>query len=136
MTTYVILGSWTDQGVRAIKDLPRRLDATKAALKEMGGEVKSFHMTMGDHDFVVMAEAPDDAVCARFVLTLGAMGFVRTKTLKAFPEAAFREIVKTLGRAAGIGFAATRAPTGARACGHTCPPCSDRWNAISRIEPN
>src|SRR5690349_2342065 len=66
MTTYVILGSWTEQGIRAIKDSPRRLDATKAALKEMGGEVRSFHMTMGDHDFVVMAEAPDDAVCARF----------------------------------------------------------------------
>src|SRR5206468_6185121 len=49
MTTYVILGSWTDQGVRAIKDSPRRLDAAKAVLKEMGGEVKSFHMTMGDH---------------------------------------------------------------------------------------
>ena len=97
MTTYVILGGWTDQGVRAIKESPRRLDATKAALKEMGGEVRSFHMTMGDHDFVMMAEAPDDAVCARFVLTLGAMGFVRTKTLKAFPEAAYREIVKSLG---------------------------------------
>jgi uncharacterized protein with GYD domain len=97
MTTYVILGSWTEQGIRAIKDSPRRLDATKAALKEMGGEVRSFHMTMGDHDFVLMVEAPDDAVCARFVLTLAALGFVRTKTLKAFPEAAYREIVKSLG---------------------------------------
>ncbi len=96
MTTYVILGSWTDQGIRGIKDSPRRLDAARAALKEMGGEIRSFHMTMGDHDFVVMAEAPDDAVCARFVLTLAAMGSVRTKTLKAFPEAAYREIVKSL----------------------------------------
>ena len=34
---------------------------------------------------------------ARYVLQLGTTGFVRTKTLKAFPETAFREIIRSLG---------------------------------------
>ncbi|MBI3707001.1 MAG: GYD domain-containing protein [Proteobacteria bacterium] len=97
MTTYIILGNWTDQGIRQVKESPKRLDAVKAALKAMGGEVKAFYMTMGELDFVVIVEAPDDAVAARFALATGTQGSVRTKTLKAFPEAAYREIIKSLG---------------------------------------
>jgi uncharacterized protein with GYD domain len=62
----------------------------------MGGEFKTFYMTMGEYDLVGIYEAPDDAVAARFTLMLGTMGAVRTRTMKAFPEAAFREIINTL----------------------------------------
>ena len=97
MTTYVMLANWTDQGMRQVKDSTKRLDSAKKALREMGGEFKSFFMTMGDHDLVAVYEAPDDAVAARFTLILGMLGNVRTKTLKAFPEAAYREIIHSLG---------------------------------------
>ncbi len=97
MTTYVMLANWTDQGVRNIKDAPRRLDAAKQSLQDMGGEFKSFFMTMGDVDMVAVIEAPDDAVAARFALQVGLLGNIRTRTLKAFPEAAYREIVASLG---------------------------------------
>ena len=62
-----------------------------------GGEMKQFYLVMGEFDFVGICEAPDDAVMARYVLQLGGLGFVRTKTLKAFPETAYREIVRSLG---------------------------------------
>lgn len=97
MTTYVMLANWTDGGIRNVKDSPRRLDTAKQALKEMGGEFKVFLMTMGEHDFVAIYEAPDDAVAARFTLQLGMLGNVRTRTLKAFPEAAYRELIHSLG---------------------------------------
>jgi uncharacterized protein with GYD domain len=97
MATYVMLANWTEQGMKAVGDAPRRLDAAKRRLKEMGGEFKSFFMTMGDYDMVAIYEAPDDAVAARFTLMTGQMGTVRTRTLKAFPEQAFREIVASLG---------------------------------------
>ncbi len=70
MPLYVILANWTDQGARSAKDSPRRLDAAKKALKDMGGEFKSFYLTMGDYDIVAVYEAPDDAVAARFNLQL------------------------------------------------------------------
>src|ERR1700723_708563 len=89
--------SLTDAGVKAAKDSPRRLDAAKKLLTDMGGEMKHFYMVMGDFDFVGICEAPDDAVMARYVLQLGGLGFVRTKTLKAFPETAYREIIRSLG---------------------------------------
>lgn len=96
MTTYIMLGKWTDQGIRNVRDATKRLDAAKKLLADMGGGIKSFHLTMGDYDFVVNYEAPDDAVAARFTLQLGMLGNVRSRTMKAFPEAAFRELVGSL----------------------------------------
>jgi len=97
MTTYVMLANWTDQGALKVKDSPRGLDAAKNALKDMNGELKYFFLTMGDYDMVAIYEAPDDAVAARFNLQLGMLGNIRTRTLKAFPEAAYREIINSLG---------------------------------------
>jgi uncharacterized protein with GYD domain len=97
MPTYIMLANWTDPGAQKVKDSPRRVDTAKKALTDMGGEFKSLYMTMGEYDLVVVYEAPDDAVAARFTLLLGMLGTVRTKTLKAFPEAAFRQIVQSLG---------------------------------------
>ncbi len=97
MSTYIMLANWTDQGARHVKDSPRRLDAAKKALEDVGGEFKSFFMTMGDFDMVGVYEAPDDAVAARFTLQVGQLGNIRTRTLKAFPESAYREIIASLG---------------------------------------
>ncbi len=96
MTNYIMLANYTDTGAKNITDSTRRLDAAKKLLRDMGGEFKAFFLTMGIYDVVVVYEAPDDAVAARFSLQLGALGNVRTQTLKAFPEAAYREIIATL----------------------------------------
>lgn len=97
MTTYIMLINWTEQGVKNVRESPKRLDAAKRQLSEMGGSFKEFYLTMGDCDMVAVVEAPDDAVMARFALGLGTAGNVRTRTLKAFPEAAYREIITSLG---------------------------------------
>jgi uncharacterized protein with GYD domain len=96
MTSYIMLMSWTDEGMKTAADSPRRLDAAKALLRDMGGEMKAFYMTMGEYDMVVVFEASDDAIAARFALLLGRGGAVRSKTLKAFPEPAYREIMASL----------------------------------------
>ncbi|MCT8991232.1 GYD domain-containing protein [Chelativorans sp. SCAU2101] len=97
MTTYIVLVTWTEQGMKSVRESPRRLDAAKALLQEMGGSFQGFYLTMGAYDLVAICEAPDDAVAARFSLTLGAQGYVKTCTLKAFPEDAYREIIRSLG---------------------------------------
>ena len=97
MPLYVALVTYTDRGMQAVRDSPRRLDQAKAQLAEMGGRFQAVYMTMGAHDLVFVYEAPDDAISARFTLGLGLLGNVRTTTMKAFPEAAYREIVASLG---------------------------------------
>jgi uncharacterized protein with GYD domain len=97
MTTYIILINWTEQGIRDVRASPKRLEAAKKLIGDMGGSFKAFYLTMGDCDMVAVVEAPDDAVLARFGLMLASGGNVRTRTLKAFPEAAYREIIASLG---------------------------------------
>ena len=97
MATYIALVNWTDQGAKSVKDSARRFDAAKKMLQDMGGDFKAVFMTMGEYDLVIVYEAPDDAVAARFTLQFGMLGNVRTKTMKAFPEAAYRQIIGSLG---------------------------------------
>lgn len=95
--SYIMLCKWTEQGAKKAADSPARLDAAKKALGALGGEFKAFYMTMGRYDLIAVYDAPDDATAARFTLQLGMMGNVRTETLKAFPEAAYRELIRSLG---------------------------------------
>ena len=47
----------------------------------------------GAYDLVAISEFPGDATAATFVLRIGMLGNVRTTTIKAFPENAYRKIV-------------------------------------------
>lgn len=96
MPTYISLINYTDQGIRNIKDSPKRLDAAKKLLKDLGGELRQFYLTLGRYDIVVVAEAPSDEVVAKFTLALGSLGNVRTTTLKAFTEVEYRKIIAGL----------------------------------------
>ena len=53
-------------------------------------------MTMGKHDMLVHLTAPDDATVAKFVLSMGKLGNVRSTTLKAFAEADYRKVIGSL----------------------------------------
>jgi uncharacterized protein with GYD domain len=96
MPTYVMLANWTDQGMKVIADSPRRLDAAKKTLEDMGGHFQTLYMTMGPFDLVGIYDAPDDAVAARFILLLNKLGNIRTTSMKAFPEEAYRHIIHSL----------------------------------------
>ena len=96
MSTYISLINYTQDGIAAIKDSPKRLGVVKRLAKDMGGKVKHFYLTLGDYDLVVVYEMPDAATTAKFMLTVGSTGAVRTKTLTAFPEAEYREIIAAL----------------------------------------
>lgn len=96
MPTFITLANWTDQGIRNIKDAPKRMDAFKQMLKEAAGELKGAYLTRGAYDLVVITEAPSDEAVARLTLTIGSLGNVRTTTLKPFNETEFRNIVKAI----------------------------------------
>ncbi len=96
MGTYIMLANWAESGIKAVKDSPKRLDRAKKLIKAEGGAMKAFYMTMGEYDMVAIYEAPDDEAAARFTLQLGMTGTLKTKTMKAFPEADYRKLLDTL----------------------------------------
>jgi uncharacterized protein with GYD domain len=81
--TYVILGNLTDQGIRNIKEVPKRRQATRELIEKAGATLKVGFQTMGRYDLVLVIEAPNDAVMATILYTLGSRGNLRTETLRA-----------------------------------------------------
>lgn len=96
MGTYISMIRYTDQGIRTIKDSPKRLDAAKKVFQAAGGELKQFYLAMGTYDIVFLSEAPDDETVARIMLALGSLGNIRTETMRVFTEDEFRAIVGSL----------------------------------------
>jgi uncharacterized protein with GYD domain len=82
MAQYMLLGNFTDQGVRTIKDAPKRRAAARTG-----------YLAIGPYDLVIHVDAPNDEALATFLLSLGSKGNVRTITLKVFPEAEYDKIV-------------------------------------------
>lgn len=93
MVTYVVLANFTDQGIRNIKDSPKRADAFKEMAKTFGVSVKALMWTQGRYDIVSIVEAQDEAAAMSLSLSLSALGNVRTETLRAFTAAEMTGIV-------------------------------------------
>ena len=97
MAIYISLNSFTDQGVRNIKDTTKRVDDFRKAGKKLGVTLKEVYWTMGSYDTVCIFEAPDDASMVALQASLGALGNVRTLTMRAFSEADMKGILGKLG---------------------------------------
>jgi uncharacterized protein with GYD domain len=91
--TCLMLLNGTDQGIRNIKESPKRMDAAKKLAKDFSGEIKTVYMTQGSFDLAFVADMPNDEKVATFVLKLGSLGNVRTTTLKAYSEDDYRKII-------------------------------------------
>jgi uncharacterized protein with GYD domain len=84
MPTYIILANFTDQGVRNVKDSPKREEAFRKLCEKVGAHVKDAYRTMGRYDVAAIVDAPDDVTINAILYSLGSLGNIRTETLRAF----------------------------------------------------
>ncbi|MGZ3296265.1 MAG: GYD domain-containing protein [Xanthobacteraceae bacterium] len=96
MSAYMLLCNYTDQGVRTIKEVPKRRAAARELGKKLGVDIKAGYLAMGTYDLIIHAEATDDEAMAKFLLSMGALGNVRTTTVKVFSEPEFDKIIAAL----------------------------------------
>lgn len=96
MLTFVMMLNFTEQGVRSVKDAPKRAQAARELAKKMGIEIKHLYLTSGDSDLLAVLETQNGDNIAKFALAISAMGNVRTKTARAWPESEFMKLVSEL----------------------------------------
>ncbi len=84
MPTYIMLARFTEQGIRNIKDSPKREEVFRNLCKKVGAQVKDVYRTMGRYDLVAIVDAPDAVTMNAILYSLGSLGNVRTETLRAF----------------------------------------------------
>lgn len=93
MATFITTIKFTQQGIKDIDHSTKRAAIFKAEVRKLGGKVKEIYWTLGDHDGLLILEAPDDETATAVMLHLGAMGNVHTTTCRAFTAAEMEKIV-------------------------------------------
>jgi uncharacterized protein with GYD domain len=93
MATYIVLGQFTDQGMKNVTDTTKRAEALKEMARKAGGAIKEVYWTIGQYDVATIVEAPDDATLTALMLSIGKLGNVRTQTLRAFSAAEMQGIL-------------------------------------------
>jgi uncharacterized protein with GYD domain len=97
MPSYVILMTWTDQGVMADRDTIRRREHGDAVAEKHGARIEQVYWTMGHYDIVTVIEAPDDESVTAMMLELTAEGNIKTSTLRAFDHDQMQAIIQRTG---------------------------------------
>jgi uncharacterized protein with GYD domain len=93
MATFITTIKFTQQGIKDIDHTTKRAAVFKAEAKKLGAKVKEVYWTLGDHDGLVILEAPDDETATAVILHLGTMGNVHTSTCRAFTAAEMDKVL-------------------------------------------
>lgn len=95
MPHYISLLNWTEQGIKNVKQTTKRAEAARKLVEKLGGKIQVYY-TLGEYDLVTITDMPNDEAQVRFLLTLGGLGNVRSKTLKAWTQAETAKILSKL----------------------------------------
>ena len=93
MATYMVLGNFTDQGIRNVKETTKRAEAIRGMAKNLGIDVKETYWLLGQYDVALIVDAPDEASMTALGLSIGALGNVHTQTIRAFSGDEFTKIL-------------------------------------------
>jgi uncharacterized protein with GYD domain len=96
MPTFLITMNWTEQGIRNIKEAPKRAAAARETAKKLGIQLKETYVTTGESDLLAIVEAPDGANVAKFCMAIGSQGNVRTRTVRAWSQAEYAKLISEL----------------------------------------
>ncbi|MEO8015909.1 GYD domain-containing protein [Polaromonas sp.] len=95
--TFISLCTFTDQGIRTIKESTKRADMVMEAASKFGSKMTHLYWTQGQYDLISIIEAPDDASATAFGLAIASAGNVRMQTLRAFNRDEMNSILGKLG---------------------------------------
>ncbi|HEX6708339.1 MAG TPA: GYD domain-containing protein [Albitalea sp.] len=93
MASYVVLSTFTEQGLRSIKQTTKRAEAARSAAKEVGVTLREIFWTQGQYDVVAIIDAPDETSLTAFELSLASAGNVKSQTLRAFTKDEMEKIL-------------------------------------------
>jgi uncharacterized protein with GYD domain len=96
MVTYMFLMKLTEQGIKNIKDAPKRYEAAFKAWEKAGGKIIGFWIAIGEYDYVSIGESPSDEAALGFAVGLCAQGNVRVESVKLFSTQQFEGVLKML----------------------------------------
>ena len=92
MAINISLINYTEQGIKSIKDSPKRAQAFRELAKKHGVNVRDIYWTTGQYDMVVITEGTDEAL-ATVLLSVAKLGNVRSQTLRGLDQETFQRVL-------------------------------------------
>lgn len=93
MATFILLTKLTSDGVKTIKNNPRRIGEVNSEMEQIGLKVRHQWATLGRYDFITVIEADDAAAMAKAVVELGSRGTTTNETMTAFSGEEFADVL-------------------------------------------
>ena len=103
MPKYVVLVTWTEQGVTKAPETVERAARVGEAAERLGGRMELLLWTLGHYDLVGVLDMPSDEAFAALSLQVGMTGATRTESLRAFTAEEMTGILGQLGGGAPAG---------------------------------
>lgn len=94
MPTYILLSTLTPEGRQTLHKDPDRMEKVNNEIAEFGCKVVAQYAVLGQHDFVTIVEAADNATVAHLSVDLGSRGTVNIMTLPAISIVDLRSKMK------------------------------------------
>ncbi len=108
MPLYMIQACYTAQAWSAMTKSPEdRLEVVADLVERAGGKFHQFFYSFGDHDVVVIFEAPDDKTGAAVAIAANSAGHL--KEIKTTPLLTVREAMEVMRKAGNLAY---KAPQG------------------------
>jgi uncharacterized protein with GYD domain len=93
MAISISLVSFTEQGIRNVKESPQRAAAFRELAKRNGVTIRELFWCIGRYDLVTIVEGDEEAITAT-LLSIAKLGNVRTETLRALDLETFQRILQ------------------------------------------
>jgi uncharacterized protein with GYD domain len=93
---FIMSMNLTERGIREIKDDPKRAHAAQDLAKKCGCEIKQIYLTSGEYDLMQIIETANGDNIAKYALANGSLGFVRSRTARAWSLEEFTKIISEL----------------------------------------
>jgi uncharacterized protein with GYD domain len=82
MPKYLFQATYTAEGIKGLeKDKASgRKAALSKAVEGLGGKLEAFYLSFGEHDWVLLADLPDNASATAFSFAVSGSGLLRATT--------------------------------------------------------
>jgi uncharacterized protein with GYD domain len=91
MATYFMFGRYSSESLKAVS--AERSNKAVELVKGLGGEIKSMHALLGEHDLVVIAELPSNEQAIKTSVALSRQTGISFRTMPAVSVAEFDTMI-------------------------------------------
>ncbi len=103
MAHYLVQGSYVPASIKAMVEKSEdRSNAVRALMQSVGGTLHHMFFSLGDSDFYILCELPDNVAAAAIAMAVGAAGSLSSYRTTALLTPA--EAVQAMSKAKGITY--------------------------------